>query len=205
MKKPNPAGVLLCTSLLFITASAHADSTGHLGVNGKILPTGCELSLGTDAGVDLGSISHADLLPDDEKELKTIDIETTVTCKWPTKFGLRFTDNTSPDAPDDQERFNLVGAEPNSKLGHYYVELLPAITDSSESVRFLLNTGGLISESRFARPNRESHYHALFKRPKVQLANFNMKIHPRLSSKEAFSAEDDTSLVGTMSVELLYL
>lgn len=76
---------LLVTCLLAVSGSALAANKADLLVIGKIVPAGCDVTIGTGAPLDLGDIHVADLNPDPDKptSLANRSVPYSLTCTGP--------------------------------------------------------------------------------------------------------------------------
>ena len=119
---------LLVTCLLAVSGSAMAATTADLLVTGKIVPAGCDVTIGNGAPLDLGDINVADLNPDHDQPtpLSNRAVAYNVTCTGPVALSTSWVDNKEGDgtypAPGHPNYFSLGKDAADAPIGHLWFQ-----------------------------------------------------------------------------------
>ena len=117
---------LLVTCLLAVSGSALAANKADLLVIGKIVPAGCNVTIGTGAPLDLGDIHVADLNPDPDKptSLANRSVPYSLTCTGPVAISTRWLDNNEAHGthPVSHNFFSLGKDASDTPIGHLWIQ-----------------------------------------------------------------------------------
>lgn len=117
---------LLVTCLLAVSGSALAANKADLLVIGKIVPAGCDVTIGTGAPLDLGDIHVADLNPDPDKPtpLANRSVPYSLTCTGPVAISTRWLDNNEAHGthPVSHNFFSLGKDASDAPIGHLWIQ-----------------------------------------------------------------------------------
>ena len=119
---------LLVTCLLAVSGSAMAATTADLMVTGKIVPAGCDVTIGNGAPLDLGDINVADLNQDHDKPttLANRGIGYSITCTGPVVLSTSWVDNKEADGiypiNGNHNLFSLGKDTADAPIGHLWFQ-----------------------------------------------------------------------------------
>lgn len=117
---------LLVTCLLAVSGSALAANKADLLVIGKIVPAGCDVTIGTGAPLDLGDIHVADLNPDPDKPtaLANRSVPYSLTCTGPVAISTSWLDNNEAHGthPVSHNFFSLGKDASDAPIGHLWIQ-----------------------------------------------------------------------------------
>ena len=118
---------LLVTCLLAVSGSALAANKADLLVIGKIVPAGCDVTIGTGAPLDLGDIHVADLNPDPDKptSLANRSVPYSLTCTGPVAISTSWIDNNEAHgtAPAGSHNLFSLGKDAaDAPIGHLWIQ-----------------------------------------------------------------------------------
>ena len=118
---------LLVTCLLAVSGSALAATKADLLVTGKIVPAGCDVTIGNGAPLDLGDINVADLNPEHDKvtALPNRQVAYNVTCTGPVALSTSWVDNKDGDGthPGPNNNYFSMGKDAaGSPIGSLWIQ-----------------------------------------------------------------------------------
>ncbi|RUT42209.1 DUF1120 domain-containing protein [Pseudomonas sp. PAMC 29040] len=117
---------LLVTCLLAVSGSALAANKADLLVIGKIVPAGCNVTIGTGAPLDLGDIHVADLNPDPDKptSLANRSVPYSLTCTGPVAISTSWLDNNEAHGtvPVSHNLFSLGKDASDAPIGNLWIQ-----------------------------------------------------------------------------------
>ena len=117
---------LLVTCLLAVSGSALAANKADLLVIGKIVPAGCNVTIGTGAPLDLGDIQVSALNPDPDKptSLTVPSVPYNITCTAPIAISTSWVDNQEADGTflPSPNHFSLGKDASDAPIGYLWIQ-----------------------------------------------------------------------------------
>ena len=117
---------LLVTCLLAVSGSALAANKADLLVIGKIVPAGCNVTIGTGAPLDLGDIQVSALNPDPDKptSLTVPTVPYNITCTAPIAISTSWVDNQEADGTflPSPNHFSLGKDASDAPIGYLWIQ-----------------------------------------------------------------------------------
>ena len=117
---------LLVTCLLAVSGSALAANKADLLVIGKIVPAGCNVTIGTGAPLDLGDIQVSALNPDPDKptSLTVPSVPYNITCTGPVAISTSWVDNQEADgtALPSPNHFSMGKDASDAPIGYLWIQ-----------------------------------------------------------------------------------
>ena len=139
---------LLVTCLLAVSGSAMAATTADLMVTGKIVPAGCNVTIGNGAPLDLGDINVSSLNQDVPTPLVVPSIPFNITCTGPVALSTGWIDNRASNGvypSSAPTRFSMGKDSADTPIGHLWIQ-----HGSGESVQVTGNGSEVVANVIFS-------------------------------------------------------
>ncbi|MGY2253840.1 DUF1120 domain-containing protein [Pseudomonas reactans] len=205
---------LLCTSvaglLIGNALPAFAASTTDLTVQGLIVPSACVPSLSKNA-IDLGRISVADLNQDTRTQLASTTLLLNVDCEAATLFAMKTTDNRVDSATGVVE-YGIGKTASDQRIGGYAMFLDKGVADLAP-VRLImsLNNGSVWStqwpDDGWQTDTIISISDPGAARTPIPAKNTQMEltVNPFIHAKNSVTITEDTTIDGSVTIDVKYL
>lgn len=205
---------LLCTSvaglLIGNALPAFATSTTELKVQGMIVPSACVPSLSTNA-IELGRISVADLNEDTRTQLTSKTLQLNVDCEAATLFAMKATDNRVESANSANE-FGIGKTASGQRIGGYVMFLDKGVADQKPvGAIFSINNGSSWTTLWWDNAVQTNFLVSIrdpgAERTPIPAKNtqFELKVNPFINAKNNVTIAEDTTIDGSVTIDVKYL
>ncbi|WP_242891685.1 hypothetical protein [Stenotrophomonas maltophilia] len=190
---------------ILLPACSAAAATSTLDISGTITVKAapCEISIADQDKLAFGQIAYENLKPSEMTELAAVTLPATLTCpNGARRVQMSFVDNMDPITM--RASFTIKDRTDTSKLaGVYIVRLMDGVNQGRLSGiwRFDGKNDAHLSDQAWA--NTPGSGMGFLQA--VENASFNINVKPRLLSQAAFSPADEIDLIGSFTINLIYI
>ena len=205
---------LLCTSvaglLIGNALPAFAASTTELTVQGMIVPSACVPSLSTNA-IELGRISVADLNEDTRTQLTSKTLQLNVDCEAATLFAMKATDNRVESANSVNE-FGIGKTASGQRIGGYVMFLDKGVADQEPVGTIFSMNNGSSWNTLWWDDAVQTNFLVSIRDPgaartpiPAKNTQFELKVNPFINAKKDVTIAEDTTIDGSVTIDVKYL
>ncbi len=205
---------LLCTSvaglLIGNALPAFAASTTDLTVQGLIVPSACVPSLSKNA-IELGRISVADLNEETRTQLTSNTLLLNVDCEAATLFAMKATDNRVESASNVVE-FGIGKTASDQNIGGYVMFLDKGIADLAPVGTIFSLDNGSTWGTLWPDDGVQTDFLVSIRDPgaartpiPAKNTQFELKVNPFINAKKDVTIAEDTTIDGSVTIDVRYL